>query len=220
VLESRYSCTASGARCEGSNPSGGTRDTGIPCTPFGLRKRWFEGLPIAPTVGLPMPLPAGDRCREESRGPRKGSWPGPVRGHVDKHQASEATGLPRTMALSRHSGGPLPPREKHRSPATREMPGALPHSGSLGLCRQLGLPDGVEGPELRWCGAVGQRYLRIGEPVQGGQHEGEDRAIEVRVDLCGTGQEGVLAEPAGQDVDVGEVACGGPCRTKPGACYR
>lgn len=67
------------------------------------------------------------------------------------------------------------------------MPGVPPHSGSLDLCRQLGLPGGVEGPELGWCGAVGQGYPGVGEPVQGGQHDGEDRAVEARVDLGGAG---------------------------------
>src|SRR5277367_2274326 len=55
------------------------------------------------------------------------------------------------------------------------------------LCRQLGLPGGVEGPELGWPGAVEQGYVGVGEPVQGAQYAGEDRAVEARVDLGSAG---------------------------------
>src|SRR5712691_4541173 len=41
ALASQCSPVASGARCEGSNPSGGT---GIPCTRPELRRRWLRGL--------------------------------------------------------------------------------------------------------------------------------------------------------------------------------
>jgi hypothetical protein len=50
----------------------------------------------------------------------------------------------------------------------------------------------------------------FGEPVESGEHGGEDRAVESCVNLGGAGQGSVLAEPTGQAVNVGEVPCGGP----------
>ena len=50
----------------------------------------------------------------------------------------------------------------------------------------------------------------VGEPFKGGDHVSHGPDIKARVDLCGAGQQNVLAEAPGEQLHVGEVPCRGP----------
>lgn len=53
-------------------------------------------------------------------------------------------------------------------------------------------------------------YLIVGEPIKGGDHAGQGPDIKAHVDLCGAGQEDILAEAPGEQEYVGEAPCRGP----------
>ena len=50
----------------------------------------------------------------------------------------------------------------------------------------------------------------VRQPVEGGDHVGEHSGVEARVDLGGAGEQYVLAEATGENIDGGEVPCGSP----------
>lgn len=55
-------------------------------------------------------------------------------------------------------------------------------------------------------GVLSSKGISSSESRSGGEHVGECRAVEAGVDVASPGQQCVLAEAPGQDVDVGEVA--------------
>jgi hypothetical protein len=48
------------------------------------------------------------------------------------------------------------------------------------------------------------------EPIKGGDHASQGPDIKARVDLCGAGQQNILAEAPGEQSYVGEVPGRGP----------
>jgi hypothetical protein len=56
----------------------------------------------------------------------------------------------------------------------------------------------------------GLGYLVVCESIKGGDHASHGPDVKARVDLCGAGQENILAEAPGEQSYVGEVPGRGP----------
>jgi hypothetical protein len=116
---------ASGARCEGSNPSGGTAEASA-YSAYGLscRSASSKGFRLPPPMGLPVPL---SYWVPPPRGSRKGNWlpsQPPVRDH-DRQATIPATQLVLPEAM-RVAGSAEPPPDAISSGAQRHRDGALP----------------------------------------------------------------------------------------------
>jgi hypothetical protein len=77
----------------------------------------------------------------------------------------------------------------------------------FGLRGQFRSPGCVERSQFGYEGGVRNRYVVIGEPIEGGDHVGKDVDVEARVDLRGPRKQYVTGRAAcGQRVLPGQAS--------------